>query len=431
LTSNRTGSREAVSLPGPVTTPKPLSANPISPEESMAVNAGGPVVILGAGYAGLTVAREVSRRSRGRLRVVLIDRNPVHVLRTQLYEIGKLAEAAGDSRPWTVPLAQTLERTGVTVQQGSVASIDLGGGRVRLEGGEEVAYGYLVVCLGSVAAYYGVPGAAENTYSVYRLSGAQRLAATIREAERLSANLPGERRPRFVIVGGGSTGTELAAEIATTDWARVAGTAARPPDVVLLTGALPFLSGLPPRLVVHAREILRRAGVSLIHGVNVVRVEPGKVSLEDGSVLACDAAVWCAGLEAPPVVKALAAPHGKGGRISVGPNLEVPGYPTVFAVGDVAEFRDPETGMLVPATAQAALAEARAAAANLVARSEGTPLEPFRYRERGVVVALGLGKAAGALGRVSIWGSPAAVLKRVVEKEYSRATEKGRESNLL
>ena len=391
----------------------------------------GPVVILGAGYAGLTVAREVARRSRGRLPLVLVDRNPVHVLRTELYEIGKIAAAAGDPRPWTVPLEKVLDRTGTSLRQGSVASIDLARRLVRLESGEEISYAYLVVALGSVAAYYGVPGAAEHTHNVYRLSGAQRLAAIVRDTERASATLPGERRPRFVIVGGGSTGTELAAELASTDWEQISGPGARPPDVILVTGALPFLSGFPPKLIVHARELLRRAGVSLVHGVNVSRVEPGKVALEDGSVLACDAVVWCAGLEAPAVARALAVPHGKGGRIAVEPTLSLPGYPTVFALGDVAEVRDPSTGLLVPATAQAALAEARTAGRNIVARFEGQVLEPFRFRERGVVVALGLGKAAGTLGRATIWGSPAALLKRLVEREYSRAAEKGKDSTLL
>lgn len=392
---------------------------------------GGPVVVLGAGYAGLTVAREIARQAQSRLPVVLVDRNPVHVLRTELYEIGRLAEAAGDARPWTVPLAKVLDRTGISILQGTVTAIDLTQGTVHLDSGRDVTFGHLVICLGSVAAYFGVPGAQEHTLSVYHLSGAQRLAASIRDVERASANLPGERRPRFVVIGGGSTGTELAAELATADWTRLAAPGARPPDVLLLTGALPFLAGLPPRLVAHARERLRSAGVSVVHGVNVTRVEAGKVHLEDGSLLACDAAVWCAGLEAPPIVKTLQVPHGKGGRIAVGPTLDIPGLPNVFAVGDVAEIRDPATGMLVPATAQAALAEARAAATNLVARLEGRALIPFRYRERGVVVALGLGRAAGSLGRFTIWGSPAALLKRVVEKEYSRAAEKGRGSRLL
>src|SRR5271170_930650 len=108
-----------------------------------------PAIILGAGYAGLTVAREVERRSKGKIPVVLVDRNPVHVLRTQLYEIGKIAAAAGDARPWTVPLQKVLDRTGTSLRQGVVESIDLARRRVRLDSGEELPYAYLVIALGS------------------------------------------------------------------------------------------------------------------------------------------------------------------------------------------------------------------------------------------------------------------------------------------
>jgi NADH:ubiquinone reductase (H+-translocating) len=390
----------------------------------------GPVVVLGAGYAGLAVAQEVSRRTRGRVPVVLVDRHPVHVLRTELYEVGRLARAGSDAGAWTVPLAKVFDRTSVVLRQGEVQRIDLAGRTVALDTGS-VAYGSLAICLGSVAAYYGVPGAAEHTHQVYRLSGAQRLAAALREVEGRSRDLVGERRPRIVIVGGGSTGTELAAEIATTDWTRIAGPSARAPDVVLITGSLPFLAGFPPDVIARARLILRRVGVTTIHGWNVTRVDPDRLALADGSVLGADLIVWCAGLEAPPVVRDLSVPHGKAGRIAVDPTLEVPGYPGVFAVGDVVELRDPETGAVVPGTAQAALAEARAAAANLVARRSGGPLAPFRYRERGVVVALGRGSGAGAVRHVTIWGSPAALLKRLVQRDYAHAVERGEPPALI
>jgi NADH dehydrogenase len=360
-----------------------------------------PAVVLGAGYAGLTVAQEVDRRAKGTVPVVLIDRNPVHVLRTELYEIGKLATSGADVDPWVVPLAQVLDRTSISFRQGSVQSIDLATRTIALENGV-VRFRSLAICLGSVAAYYGVPGAAEHTEQVYRLSGAQRLAAKILEVEKASVGLRGERRPRIVIVGGGSTGTELAAEIATTDWGAIAAPDARRPDVVLVTGSLPFLAGFPPKLVERARKVLARARVSVVHGHNVTHVEAGRLSLEDGSVFACDIAVWCAGLEAPPVVRQLPVPHGKAGRIAVEATLEVPGHPGVFAVGDVVELQDPATGAPVPSTAQAALAEARTAARNLLARWNQKPLLPFRYRERGVVVALGLGQAAGSVRRVPI-----------------------------
>ena len=389
-----------------------------------------PAVVLGAGYAGLTVAQEVDRRSKGEVPVVLVDRNPVHVLRTELYEIGKLASSGDDTDPWTVPLAQVLDRTSITFRQGTVHSIDLGARTVSLDSGE-VRFRALAICLGSVAAYYGVPGADEHTHQVYRLSGAKKLAAAIRDIEKASVSLPGERRPRIVIVGGGSTGTELAAEIATTDWRGIADPRARSPEVFLLTGSMPFLAGFPSKLVERAKGVLARSQVVVIHGLNVTRVEAGRISLEDGSTLACDAAVWCAGLEAPPIVRQLPVPHGKAGRLAVEGSLELPGHPGVFAVGDVVELKDPVTGMPVPSTAQAALAEARTAARNLVARWSERPLVPFRYRERGIVVALGLGQAAGSVRRVPIWGSPAALLKRIVQRDYAHSVERGEPPTLI
>lgn len=391
---------------------------------------GSPLVILGAGYAGLTVAQEVLRRSKGSMPIVLVDRHPLQVLRTELYEVGEIAAAGKDVSRWTVPLGRVFDRTPVTLRQGNVASIDLARRVIRADSAE-ISYGSLAICLGNVATYFGVPGAAEHTHNVYRLSGAQRLGQALLEIERLSSGLKGERRPRVLVVGGGSTGTEVAAEIATTDWGKLAGSTVRPPDVFLLSGSLPFLTGFPPRLIEHARRTLHTIGVTVIHGLNVVKVEPNRIHLEDGSVLACDAAVWCAGVEAPPLIRDLPVPHGKGGRIATEATLEVPGHPGVFAVGDVAEYRDPRTGMLVPGTAQAALAEARTAARNIVARANGSGLEGFQYREKGVIVALGVGRGAGTLSRVSIWGSPARLLKHVVEREYSRAAQRGEPSRLL
>jgi NADH:ubiquinone reductase (H+-translocating) len=388
-----------------------------------------PFVVLGAGYAGLTVAQEVDRRARGSIPTVLVDRHPVHVLRTELYEVGRLAGGAAESN-WAIPLSQVLERSSVGFRQGTVESIDLDARTVRLDSGE-LRFDALAICLGSVAAYYGVPGAAEFTHQVYRLSKARELAAKLRVVERASAELPGERRPRVVVVGGGSTGTEVAAEVASTDWSAVVARPARRPDVFLLTGALPFLAGFPAPVIDHARTLLRRVGVSVVHGSNVTRVEPGRVHLDDGTVLACDVAVWCAGLETPGVVRALPGPHGKGGRLAVEPTLELPGRPGVFAIGDVAEIPDPGTGGVVPATAQAAVAEARLVARNVVARRSGGDLAPFRYRERGAVVALGRGRAAGSVHHLTLWGSPAAVLKRLVEREYSRSVERGEPSDLV
>lgn len=391
-----------------------------------------PLVVLGGGYAGLTLAHGVWRRAKGSVPTVLVDRSPQHVLRTELYEVGALAlAAAGEGADrWTVPLAKVFERTSVTCQQTSVVGIDLKARTVHTEVGE-LPFGELAICLGSEPAYYGVPGARENTHQVYGLAGAVRLVRAIVDVERASQGLPGERRPRVIVVGGGSTGTEVAAEIATVDWRRSAGPGARAPEVVLVTGSLPFLAGLSPPLVRHAERTLRSAGVALIRGRNTVMVDPGRVHLEDGTVLAADLVVWCAGVEAPEVVRRLDAPHGRGGRLRTTPTLELPEAPGVYAVGDVAEFVDPVSGVVAPATAQAAIAQARAVAENVVARRKGLRPKPFSYREKGVIVALGLGRGAAALHRLTLWGRPAGFLKRLVEREYARSVESGEPLGLL
>ena len=376
------------------------------------------------GYAGLRLAHAVDRLSKRRIPVLLVDRHPMHVLRTELYEVGRLAQGSAAVRRLTLPMRRVLEGTRIQFREGEVEGIDLARHVVRVSG-EEIRFRGLAICLGSVPSYYGVPGAAQYTHMVYRLPAAQRLAAALLDHERTSASWPAGRRPEVVVVGGGSTGTEVAAEIATVQWARLAGPRARPPHVRLVTGSVALLAGLAPALIRHARALLDRAGVELVEGLNVARVEPNRLELEDRTTtVEFDLAVWAAGVQAPDLVRALAVPHGHSGRLKVEPTLEVPGHPGVFGVGDVIDFEDPTTHLIAPATAQAALSEASAAGANLVARLTGSALKPFRYREKGTIVSVGLNAASGTTRHLTIWGAPAKLLKRAVEREYAIATER-------
>ena len=383
-------------------------------------------VVLGAGYAGLRVCQVAHRLSRGKLPLVLVDRHPHHTLRTVLYEVGRLAGSGGDLVRWAIPLRRVLERRGIEYREGEVRSIDLQAKTVTVDD-TAVPYGSLAICLGSVAAYYHVPGAEANSHNVYRLGAAHRLSEKLVELMRASASFPPGRVPRVVIVGGGSTGTEVAADIASTDWTRVVEANVRAPQVIMITGNVPFLAGLPEGLIAHARSLLDRARVVLFEGTNVVRVDSDRLTLEDGMVIPFDVCVWSAGLEAPPIVRSLPAPHGHGGRLKVTPELSLPGHPNVFGVGDVIEFEDPSTHLLVPGTAQAAMAEARVAGANLVASAMGRPLQPFVYRERSAIVQVGVGRAAGTVRRWTLWGRPASLLKSLVQREYALAARHDRE----
>ncbi|MCI4347899.1 MAG: FAD-dependent oxidoreductase [Thermoplasmata archaeon] len=381
-------------------------------------------VILGAGYAGLSVAKTIHRRAGSGIDVVLVDKSPDHVLRTELYQVDEIAAASANRRRWAVPMAEVLDGRKTRFVQGLVTGIDLSSKTIRLES-ETVPFDYLVICLGSVPSYFGIPGAKELGQEVYSLGGAERLAARLLEVERAAAKAPGAPRPRVVVVGGGSTGTEVAAEIATADWKQIADVAAPLPQVILLTGPMPFLQGFPAPLIRHSRKLLEGAAVEVRENTPVARVDLGVLTLKDGSTVDFDVCVWCAGVEAPPVVAQLPVEHGHGKRLKVSVNLELPQNPGVFAVGDVIEYANPGSGVLVPSTAQAALSGAPVAGYNVVARHLGKRMKRFSYHEKGVIISLGLGKGVGRAGPLTLWGRPAYVLKSLVEAEYSLAVERG------
>lgn len=375
----------------------------------------GPTVVLGAGYAGLAVWHEVRRRSRKRWPVILVDRHPLHVLRTELYQVDRLAQDEGADLAWALPLRELIDHPGELLRTGVVDRIDLADRKVSIDG-EELAYQDLAICLGSVPNYYRIPGAEENTFSVYRLSSARKLAQAVRDlASR--ADGPGGP-PRVVVVGGGSTGVEVAADIASAHWDRIVGRPVPPPKVQLIVGKLPFLDGMLEGLRVHARQLLGKLNIPLDEGRNVARVEKDHLTLEDGAVVGFDLCVWAAGNQPPDVVKAADAPHARNGKLLVDPTLEVIGHPGVFALGDVAYLVDARTKAPVPATAQAALDEAPIAGRNLVARRSGKPLREFVYREKGAIVQLGLGQASGGVAGISVWGRTASLIKRVVEEGH-------------
>jgi len=381
-----------------------------------------PTVVLGAGYAGLATWHGVHRLARGRWPVVVVDRHPVHVLRTELYQVGAIAAHEGAVSRWALPLRTLLRGDSSSILTGDVTSIDLKRRTVRVDGAP-LDYRELAICLGSVPAYYGIPGAVEHSFDVYRLSHAEKLGQAL--VESLGSRGAEGAPVRVLVVGGGSTGTEVAADLATVRWPRIVGRPCPRLTVLLVAGKVPLLAGLPEPLVRYARESLHRSGVLVDEGRNVREVQADCVTLDDGTVIPFDVCVWAAGVEPPALVSALKVPRGRGRRLAVDEHLELPGYPGVVAVGDVAEFVDPTTRAATPATAQAALAEAPVAAANLVARRLGGPLRPFRYRERGVIVSLGRTRASGSVGGLSLWGRPAALLKLAVQTGVRFAGPRG------
>lgn len=273
------------------------------------------LLVLGAGYTGLTAARRAAhhaRRGGAGLRVTLVNATDTFVERVRLHEV-----AAGRGTA-VHPLSDSLN-PGIDLVVGRVESLDPAGRTVDVRSGGRVRtlrYDTLVYALGSAAAVDAVPGAAEYAATLAGLDGARALARRI-----------ADERPRtLTVVGGGLTGLEAATEIAE----------AHPGTRVHLVTAGPVGAGLSPRGRAHVLRVLDRMGVAVHEHTRVAAVEADHVKLEDGELLESDLTVWNAGFSVPALVaEAGLAVDGDGRALVDGSGRSV-SHPDVYVVGDSA-----------------------------------------------------------------------------------------------
>jgi NADH dehydrogenase len=272
--------------------------------------------------------------------------------------------------------------------RGEVASVDADGQRLKLAAGRDVGYDYLILATGVAAAYFGVEGAAENTFGLYTRADAIVLRDHIMTGyERMSGG--GGRDFNIVVVGGGATGVELAGTLGELRGAVLRATF---PDVdpervhVRLVEMAPgLLMPFGSRLRDYARRQLVGRGVDIRLGTEIKAVRPDGVLLGDGQVLPSDLTVWAAGVAAPGALADWGLPQGKGGRLLVEADLRVRGQERIFAAGDIALNPDGPA----PQLAQPALQEGRHAAAQIGHLLAGEPTHPFAYHDKGIMATIG------------------------------------------
>lgn len=342
------------------------------------------IVVLGAGYAGLTAAGRVARRLRDAVDVTVVNADPDFVERVRLHQL-----ATGQDLP-PRPLTDLLAGTGATLRVARVSAIDVDARSVTLAGagaGPEVAagavageprdvlgYDTLVVALGSAVAEHGVPGVREHAQELASRPGALRLR------DRLAGLATGSR---VVVVGGGLTGVEAATEIAE---------AAGHLRVSLVTdrdlGG--WLSATGRR---HLRRVFGGLGIALHERTAVERVGATEVVIAGGTIPA-DLTVWAGGFVAHPIASASALAVSDGGRVVVDETMRSVSHPDVYAVGDAALAPGPG-GTTLRMSCASGIPMGWQAADAIVARLTGgrLPTMPLRYVQQ----CLSLGRRDGLI----------------------------------
>lgn len=364
------------------------------------MNAMPTVAVVGAGFAGLSAARRLARRG---FNVTIIDQHNYHAFQPLLYQVSTAGLNPADIAYPVRGLFQKQQN--VLFKQGKVVGIDWQQREVDLEGEDPVAFDYLILAAGSATNYFGVPGAADYAFPLYTLSDSLRLRnhlLSLFEAADSIRGLVEDGVLNFVVVGGGPTGIEVAGAMAELiqmvlrkDFHDLDVTAAR---VILVERSDALLAAFSDKSQRYALEALQRRGVEVRLDTAVERITPDQVLLSDGETIPTRLVVWAAGVQAAGVAGAGGWQQGPGGRITVGPDLSVPGEPDVFAVGDVADI-DNGTGGRLPQLAQVAMQSGKFAADQIIRSHAGKPRERFRYRDKGIMATIGRHSAVAELSR--------------------------------
>ncbi|MCP2341311.1 NAD(P)/FAD-dependent oxidoreductase [Actinomadura rupiterrae] len=378
------------------------------------------IVIVGAGFAGYGTARRLERTLRpGEAAISLVAPFGYTLYQPLLPEV---ASGTLDPRSIAGPLHRLLHRTRIV--PGTAAGVDLRERTVAVNmiSGERTTLRYdrLVLCPGSVTRTFDIPGLKEHGHGMKNLAEAVYLRDHVIAQLELAAAThdPEERAARmgFIVVGGGYSGVETTANLQLLTYKALKRFPRLDPAMLswtLLDVAPKLLPELGERLGDVAMRTLRRRGVDVRLGVSIERLGPHSARLTDGRTLPCRTLIWTAGVKPSPVVSTLDAPTQKG-RLVVGADLRLAGFPEVIALGDAAAVPDLAKGggAICPPTAQHATRQAKVAAANVAAALRGRQPRLYRHRDLGMVVDLGGAQAVARPVGVSLTGPVAQAVTR-------------------
>ena len=355
------------------------------------------IVILGGGFGGLYTALELEKRlgADSDVEITLVNRDNFFLFTPMLHEV-----AASDLDPTDIvnPIRKLLRQTQFFV--GNVENTDLDAKKVIVSHGEgqhahELPFDHLVIALGSVANFLNLPGVEEHALTMKSLNDAialrSRFIEHLDEADFECCPALRESLLTIVVAGAGFAGVETVAGV--NDFLREAvkfypNLTEEMIRVVLVEYGPALLPELDGSLGVYAQEKLAQRGVEIRLKTAVASMSESGVALSDGTFIKTNTLIWTAGTAPNPLLAALPCPKEKG-RLIVDGTLEVPGWPGVWALGDCAAIRDPQSGKFYPPTAQHALRQGKVLARNIIATLRGTAKQPFVFSTIGQLASIG------------------------------------------
>jgi len=365
------------------------------------------IVILGGGFGGVAAAHRLERIfARDPSVEISIVSESNYLLFTPM--LAEVASSALQAQHISSPVRAACPRT--RFRRAEVVAVDTDGHAVMLRAigsgtVETLSYDHLVLALGSVPTYRGLPGMEEHSFALKSLHDATTLRnhviSLLELADALDDADERRRMLTFVVVGGGFAGTEMIAEL--FDLVHIVlryypHIPEDEPRFVLVHSRDRILPELGAELAGYALRKLEARGIEFVLETRVAGATPDELLLGGEQTIPTRTIVWTAGNQPNPLLSRLSCERNDAGAVVTDPTLRVPGFENVWAVGDCAQIPDPDSeGGFYPPTAQHALREGKVAAENIAAAMRGREPKPFRFRTIGMLVALGHRTAAGEI----------------------------------
>lgn len=359
------------------------------------------VVILGAGFGGLTAAKALAKDAE----VTLVDRHNFQTFLPLLYQVSTAGLAADHV---VHPVRGALRDSGVKFRMGSPISIDHKNKSVKLDSSETLDFDHLIVALGSATADFGVPGVNEYGLGMKSVSEAINIRAEVMRRFEDLCRFEDNTRLSIAVVGGGPTGVEMAgalAELKRGPLKNDMAHAAEHIDIYLIEAGPRILPMFNKKLSARAQRDLEKIGVIVRTNTAVREVQSRKIIVQEGEPIPAEVTIWAAGVKGEPTAGLLNLPI-VGSRIDIEPSLRVNHYPHIWAIGDIAGAKGAD-GRFLPMVAPVALQQARWVAKQILRAEKSQTLQPFKYRDKGSMATIGRHKAVVEVKNFRMVGAPA------------------------
>jgi NADH dehydrogenase len=359
------------------------------------------VVILGAGFGGLTAARAMADTAH----VTVVDRHNFQTFLPLLYQVSTAGLAADHVAH---PIRGALRKSGVQFRMGSPISVDHKNKTIKLDSSEVLAFDQLIVALGSVTADFSIPGVAEYALGMKSVGEALAIRAEVMRRFEDLCRFEDDTSFSISVVGGGPTGVEMAgafAELVRGPLKNDQAHAAAHIRINLIEAGPRILPMFSEKLSARAKKDLEKLGVNVLLNTAVAELKPRSIIVKDGNEIASEVTIWAAGVKGEPAGGLLNLPL-VSTRIDVDQNLQVKNYPGIFAIGDISGFVGKD-GRFLPMVAPVAMQQGRFIAKQIKRLADGKALEAFKYIDKGSMATIGRHKAVVEVKNFRMSGIPA------------------------